>query len=160
MLLLFIFSLASIWSFAKFSSDSLYDSNFYEVLYNCAILSLTNYVILFQFATDKRSILPVGDISDAIPDEEADIAVLEEPEHLTWFHHGKKWKTKFNYVIGIVHTNYLEYVKREKQGRVKAFLLKYLNSWVVGIYCHKVIFFTATCRHNGVIAQLCYYIGS
>ncbi|CAH8273625.1 unnamed protein product [Arabidopsis lyrata] len=92
-----------------------------------------------KFATDKRSILPVGDISDAIPDEEADIAALEEPEHLTWFHHGKKWKTKFNYVIGIVHTNYLEYVKREKQGRVKAFLLKYLNSWVVGIYCHKVI---------------------
>lgn len=92
-----------------------------------------------KFAIDKRSILPVGDISDAIPDEEADIAVLEEPEHLTWFHHGQKWKTKFNYVIGIVHTNYLEYVKREKQGRVKAFFLKYLNSWVVGIYCHKVI---------------------
>ncbi|CAN8248208.1 unnamed protein product [Cochlearia groenlandica] len=92
-----------------------------------------------KFATDKRSILPVGDISDSIPDEDADIAVLEEPEHLTWFHHGKKWKTKFNYVIGIVHTNYLEYVKREKQGLLKAFLLKYLNSWVVGIYCHKVI---------------------
>lgn len=91
-----------------------------------------------QFATDKRSILPVGDITDVIPDEEADIAVLEEPEHLTWFHHGKRWKTKFNYVIGIVHTNYLEYVKREKQGRFKAFFLKYANSWVVGIYCHKV----------------------
>lgn len=89
----------------------------------------------------------MGDISDAIPDEEADIAVLEEPEHLTWFHHGKKWKTKFNYVIGIVHTNYLEYVKREKQGRLKAFLLKYLNSWVVGIYCHKVNIFSATSRH-------------
>lgn len=103
-----------------------------------------------QFATDKRSILPVGDISDAIPDEEADIAVLEEPEHLTWFHHGKKWKIKFNFVIGIVHTNYLEYVKREKQGRLKAFLLKYLNSWVVGIYCHKVNLFTATNTHDVV----------
>lgn len=124
-----------------FSSD---DSNFYVVLCNCVIPTLAIQIILWQFATDKRSILPVGDISDAIPDEEADIAVLEEPEHLTWFHHGKKWKTKFNYVIGIVHTNYLEYVKREKQGRVKAFLLKYLNSWVVGIYCHKVNFFTAT----------------
>ncbi|CAB80864.1 predicted protein of unknown function [Arabidopsis thaliana] len=99
----------------------------------------THTASFHRFAIDKRSILPVGDISDAIPDEEADIAVLEEPEHLTWFHHGQKWKTKFNYVIGIVHTNYLEYVKREKQGRVKAFFLKYLNSWVVGIYCHKVI---------------------
>ncbi|CAH2034984.1 unnamed protein product [Thlaspi arvense] len=37
-----------------------------------------------HFATDKRSILPVGDISDTIPDEEADITVLEEPEHRTW----------------------------------------------------------------------------
>ncbi|MBA0652639.1 hypothetical protein Goklo_019886 [Gossypium klotzschianum] len=52
-----------------------------------------------KFAVDKRSILPVGDISEIIPDEEADIAVLEEPEHLTWFHHGKRWKTKFRLVI-------------------------------------------------------------
>lgn len=92
-----------------------------------------------KFAVDKRSILPVGDISEIIPDEEADIAVLEEPEHLTWFHHGKRWKTKFRLVIGIIHTNYLEYVKREKNGQFQAFLLKYVNSWVVSIYCHKVI---------------------
>ncbi|KAH7577877.1 hypothetical protein ACOSP7_001060 [Xanthoceras sorbifolium] len=92
-----------------------------------------------KFAIDKRSILAVGDISDIIPDEEADIAVLEEPEHLTWFHHGKRWKTKFRLVIGIVHTNYLEYVKREKNGRLQAFVLKYMNRWVVGIYCHKAI---------------------
>ncbi|WRX11355.1 Glycosyl transferase [Theobroma cacao] len=92
-----------------------------------------------KFAVDKRSILPVGDISEIIPDEEADIAVLEEPEHLTWFHHGKRWKTKFRIVVGIIHTNYLEYVKREKNGRFQAFFLKYVNSWVVSIYCHKVI---------------------
>ncbi|KAF5733015.1 Digalactosyl diacylglycerol deficient 2 isoform 1 [Tripterygium wilfordii] len=91
-----------------------------------------------KFAVDKRSILAVGDISEAIPDEEADIAVLEEPEHLTWFHHGKRWKTKFRLVIGIIHTNYLEYVKREKNV-MQAFLLKYVNSWLVSIYCHKVI---------------------
>ncbi|KAL1322195.1 hypothetical protein HN51_067119 [Arachis hypogaea] len=92
-----------------------------------------------KFSRDKRSILPVGDISEIVPDEEADIAVLEEPEHLTWYHHGKRWKTKFRLVVGIIHTNYLEYVKREKNGTVQAFLLKYLNNWVVGIYCHKVI---------------------
>ncbi|WCJ23166.1 Digalactosyldiacylglycerol synthase 2 chloroplastic [Euphorbia peplus] len=112
-----------------------------------------------KFAVDKRSILPVGDISEVIPDEEADIAILEEPEHLTWFHHGKIWKIKFRLVIGIVHTNYLEYVKREKNGRVKAFILKHLNSWVVGIYCHKVIRLSAatqdypksiTCNVHGV----------
>lgn len=92
-----------------------------------------------KFSRDKRSILAVGDISEIIPDKDADIAVLEEPEHLTWFHHGKRWKTKFKLVIGIIHTNYLAYVKREKNGTLQAFLLKYLNNWVVGIYCHKVI---------------------
>ncbi|XP_029128027.1 digalactosyldiacylglycerol synthase 2, chloroplastic isoform X2 [Cajanus cajan] len=92
-----------------------------------------------KFSKDKRSILAVGDISEIIPDEDADIAVLEEPEHLTWYHHGKRWKTKFRLVIGIIHTNYLEYVKREKNGGLQAFFLKYLNNWVVGIYCHKVI---------------------
>ncbi|XP_076951964.1 digalactosyldiacylglycerol synthase 2, chloroplastic [Bidens hawaiensis] len=92
-----------------------------------------------KFSRSKRSILALGDITESIPDEEADIAVLEEPEHLTWYHHGKRWKNKFRLVIGIVHTNYLEYVKREKNGRAYAFLLKHINSWVVDIYCHKVI---------------------
>ncbi|XP_052171017.1 digalactosyldiacylglycerol synthase 2, chloroplastic [Diospyros lotus] len=102
----------------------------------------SGFNILFypgKFSLDKRSIIPVGDITEIIPDEEADIAVLEEPEHLTWFHHGKRWKTKFCLVIGIVHTNYLEYVKREKNGQLRAFFLKHVNSWVVNIYCHTVI---------------------
>ncbi|KAF7153159.1 hypothetical protein RHSIM_Rhsim01G0152600 [Rhododendron simsii] len=92
-----------------------------------------------KFSRDKRSILAVGDITEVIPDEEADIAVLEEPEHLTWYHHGKRWKAKFRLVVGVVHTNYLEYVRREKNEQVQAFFLKYINSWVVNIYCHKVI---------------------
>ncbi|THG14836.1 hypothetical protein TEA_019652 [Camellia sinensis var. sinensis] len=83
-----------------------------------------------KFSSDKRSILAVGDITEAIPDEEADIAVLEEPEHLTWYHHGKRRKTKFRLVVGVVHTNYLEYVRREKNGQLQAFFLKYINSWV------------------------------
>jgi digalactosyldiacylglycerol synthase len=92
-----------------------------------------------KFSREKRSILAVGDITQIIPDEEADIAVLEEPEHLTWYHHGIPWKSKFRLVVGIVHTNYLAYVRREKNGRFQAFLLKYMNSWMVNIYCHKVI---------------------
>lgn len=92
-----------------------------------------------KFSLELRSILPVGDITRCIPDEEADVAILEEPEHLTWYHHGRKWKSKFKRVVGIVHTNYLEYVKREKNGYLIAFVMKYANNWVTRIYCHKVI---------------------
>lgn len=91
-----------------------------------------------QFALEKRSILPVDDMTQFIPEVDADIAVLEEPEHLTWYHHGARWTQKFRYVVGIVHTNYLEYVKREKNGPLQAFFLKYVNSWMTNIYCHKV----------------------
>ncbi|KAL9252373.1 Digalactosyldiacylglycerol synthase 2, chloroplastic-like protein [Drosera capensis] len=91
-----------------------------------------------KFSLEMRSILPVGDITEIIPDEEADVAVLEEPEHLTWYHHGKRWKTKFRLVVGVVHTNYLEYIRREKN-EIQANIVKQVNNWVVSIYCHKVI---------------------
>lgn len=100
--------------------------------------------MVLQFSIAKRSILALGDITEVIPDEEADIAVLEEPEHLTWYHHGKRWKEKFRLVIGVVHTNYLEYVRREKNV-LQAFLVKQINNWVVSIYCHKVCCFANNC---------------
>lgn len=96
---------------------------------------------MMQFSKEMRSILPVGDITECIPDEVADVAVLEEPEHLNWYHHGRRWKNKFRRVIGIVHTNYLAYVRREKNGQVIACFLKYANTWVTRIYCHKVIYY-------------------
>lgn len=95
-------------------------------------------MVALQFSTEKRSILAAGDISQFIPDQEADVAILEEPEHLTWYYHGKRWTDKFQYVVGVVHTNYLEYVKREKNGRLQAFFLRHVNNWVVRIYCDKV----------------------
>lgn len=134
-----------------------------------------------KFCTEKRSILAIGDITQLIPDEDADVAILEEPEHLTWYHHGKRWKEKFKHVVGIVHTNYLEYVRREKNKQLHAFLLKYINGWVTEIYCHKIIRLSAAtqnlprsviCNVHGVnpkfitigklkqnLTQCAYYIG-
>ncbi|GJP47046.1 hypothetical protein CLOM_g6277 [Closterium sp. NIES-68] len=92
-----------------------------------------------RFSTEKRSILAVGDISSFIPDGDADVAVLEEPEHLTWYYHGRRWTDKFKHVVGIIHTNYLEYVRREKNGPLQAFLLEHVNNWMVRCYCNNVV---------------------
>ncbi|KAL5215713.1 hypothetical protein ABZP36_007114 [Zizania latifolia] len=101
-----------------------------------------NFKISFypgKFSKERRSIIPAGDTSQFISSREADIAILEEPEHLNWYHHGKRWTDKFKHVIGVVHTNYLEYIKREKNGALQAFLVKHINNWVTRAYCHKVL---------------------
>ncbi|KAF8395466.1 hypothetical protein HHK36_019412 [Tetracentron sinense] len=92
-----------------------------------------------KFSKSRRSIIPAGDTSQFISSKEADIAILEEPEHLNWYHHGMRWTDKFNHVVGIVHTNYLEYIKREKNGALQAFFVKHINNWVTRAYCHKVL---------------------
>ncbi|RAL51744.1 hypothetical protein DM860_010462 [Cuscuta australis] len=101
-----------------------------------------NFKIAFypgKFSKERRSIIPAGDTSQFIPSKDADIAILEEPEHLNWYHHGKRWTDKFNHVVGIVHTNYLEYIKREKNGALQAFFVKHINNWVTRAHCHKVL---------------------
>lgn len=92
-----------------------------------------------KFSKERRSIIPAGDTTQFIPSNKADIAILEEPEHLNWYHHGRRWTDKFNHVIGVVHTNYLEYIKREKNGAIQAFLVKHINNMVTRAYCHKVL---------------------
>ncbi|KAJ6300287.1 hypothetical protein OIU76_021147 [Salix suchowensis] len=92
-----------------------------------------------KFSKERRSIIPAGDTSQFVPSKDADIAILEEPEHLNWYHHGKRWTDKFNHVVGVVHTNYLEYIKREKNGALQAFLVKHINNLVTRAYCHKVL---------------------
>lgn len=67
------------------------------------------------------------------------MAILEEPEHLNWYHHGRRWTDKFAHVVGVVHTNYLDYARREAGGDTKEALLRHINSWVCRIHCHKVV---------------------
>lgn len=113
------------------------------------------------------SIFATVDICALIPKEEADIAILEEPEHLNWFRVvpsldesvGKKdaqeqaligWTAKFSYVVGILHTNYSAYMRQYGLGAsiVTASALQALSSVVVRAYTHRLI------RLSGTLPEL------
>jgi digalactosyldiacylglycerol synthase len=70
-----------------------------------------------------------------------DCVVLEEPEHLTWYHVGKRWSRAFPRsvpVVGVMHTNYVDYVRRVA-GDAVAGTLGRLNRFLCRQHCHKVV---------------------
>lgn len=56
-------------------------------------------------------------ISRAVPRQQRDIALLEEPEHLNWFERGNSCWSDYAQVVGIVHTNYVYYATK-RDGRI------------------------------------------
>jgi digalactosyldiacylglycerol synthase len=40
------------------------------------------------------------------------------------YHHGRRWTDKFRHVVGVMHTNYLDYARREESGHLKEMVLK------------------------------------
>lgn len=109
------------------------------------------------------SVFPLKAVTDVfarMPNFKRDVCVLEEPEHLNWHHPGSPWPELFPIVVGIIHTNYVEYAKHDgPHGKPRAFLLMILNIWVARSYCHRIIklsdavqFFpnSVTCNVHGV----------
>ena len=111
------------------------------------------------------SILPLVDLCGLIPEDQADVAILEEPEHLNWLAlptfqaAGDKvrddffptsdlgWTQKFNHVVGIVHTNYPAYVRSygvRGSRRLSAKTIHALNVLVCRAYCHRLVKLSAT----------------
>lgn len=94
-------------------------------------------------------IFPMGDITRLIPDDEADVCIMEEPEHLNWFRAtGVNWSKKFTHVVGVIHTNYIHYTMADTthwaSGRVKAPFARAFNKIMARAYCDKVIKLSAT----------------
>ena len=95
-----------------------------------------------RYHDEYHSIFPMGDVSALIPDDEADVCILEEPEHLNWYRApftAKAWLDKFKHVVGIIHTNYLVYTRSYVGGAFKEPLLYYVNQGMCRAYCHKII---------------------
>lgn len=62
------------------------------------------------YVQQVRSIFPKEDISQELAHLPRDVLILEEPEHLCWYHNGQRWPELFKHVVGVVHTNYQVYL--------------------------------------------------
>jgi digalactosyldiacylglycerol synthase len=94
-----------------------------------------------RYHADLGSVFAMGDIIQELPPEELDVCVLEEPEHLNWFRAPsmKSWTKRYNYVVGIVHTNYDQYAAQHYSGWWTAPAIRLMSAAMVRAYCHKVI---------------------
>lgn len=107
-------------------------------------------------------IFPMGDITRLIPDEEADVCIMEEPEHLNWFRAtGANWSKKFTHVVGVIHTNYIHYTMADKghwaSGRVKAPFARAFNKIMARAYCDKVSVYRS-CLGRGCSADASFFV--
>jgi len=122
-----------------------------------------------RYAPNLMSIIQdCDDIITCIPKAERDAVILEEPEHLNWYHHGERWTNEFNHVVGIAHTNYLQYARYNtvgvvKSGEMKEAFTKVMNDLVCSAHTDVVVKLSATlpdvsgenieCNVHGVRAE-------
>jgi len=93
----------------------------------------------------ENSLYSMGDITALIPEDEVDIMILEEPEHLNWYRApGDSWTVKFKHVVGIIHTNYFVYAQEQPAAFIRAPGMRLLCSWMCRAHCHRIIKLSGT----------------
>lgn len=65
------------------------------------------------------------------------MCVLEEPEHLNWYHGGRNWRRHFKLVLGVVHTNYIGYARMYQPQNV--WVVRLINQLVCRAYCDRLV---------------------
>ena len=98
-----------------------------------------------RYHSGLQSIFAMGDICATLRNQTEGnlldaVCVLEEPEHLNWYRcPGEGWTKVFGFVVGIVHTNYVEYASGQIHGLWTAPAIQVMSSAMIRAYCHKVI---------------------
>lgn len=93
-----------------------------------------------RYHSELGSVFAMGDIIEQLPGDELDVCILEEPEHVNWFRApGEGWTKRYNYVLGIIHTNYDQYATQHYSGLWTAPAIRIMSAAMVRAYCHKVI---------------------
>eukprot|EP00986_Skeletonema_menzelii_P011522 scaffold5943_cov148-Skeletonema_menzelii.AAC.7 len=99
-----------------------------------------------RYHSGLKSIFAMGDICATLRNQTEGsllsnaVCVLEEPEHLNWYRcPGEGWTKVFGFVVGIVHTNYVEYASTQIHGLWTAPAIQVMSSAMIRAYCHKVI---------------------
>jgi glycosyltransferase involved in cell wall biosynthesis len=65
---------------------------------------------------------------------------LSFPPSVNWFRApGQGWTKRYNYVVGIVHTNYDQYATQHYSGLWTAPAIRLMSAAMIRAYCHKVI---------------------
>jgi digalactosyldiacylglycerol synthase len=106
----------------------------------CATTGLQLLFYPARYHAGLGSIFAMGDIMSLIDADKMDVCIMEEPEHVNWFRApGDGWTKRFNYVVGIVHTNYKEYASAHYSGLWTAPAISIISSAMVRAYCHQVI---------------------
>ena len=93
-------------------------------------------------------------IIDSIPSHYKDIAILEEPEHLNWVNTDSMWKEKFNYVIGIIHTNYVMY-SGNRDGWFRGQLTKLWGKFVCESHTDHILHLSKATLTSELTGRIC-----
>lgn len=103
---------------------------------------------------DLNSIFPTRNIYEEISKVDSingDICILDEPEHLGYLHFDAKgMRSNFVHVIGIMHTNYVEYMKQYPQTVILAPFTYFINGITTRCYCDRIIKLSDTLQSYAV----------
>jgi len=90
-----------------------------------------------RYDVTRGSILPLGDTTRWANPLHSDLCILEEPEHLNWYHGGRNWRRRFKLVVGIIHTNYIQYASLYQPENVG--VVRFINTLVCRCYTDRVV---------------------